>query len=484
MQWSGFKRGLVFVGFIVLGIIAAVALFFYQAVASQQVFAPGVQIAGVPVQGKSCEEASSLLAAKLDRLWTVPVEFYREDYTYECTMRDLCEPIDIKGFVKDVWDKEQHLDWKEKLRSLDGRHYRCYSLTLNYDAAVKDKLHREWNERWSTPYTDARVIINAQGKPEVLPGQIGTRVDINATYMYLPQELKEMGELSVLIALESVNPHVNPEDFRNLGQLAVYSTQYNAGEVNRSHNLHMAASSIDNCILKAGEVFSFNKRVGSRSSEKGYRDAMVVVGDKFEPGIGGGICQVSSTLYNSVLLAGLEIVERHNHGLSVSYVPLGRDATVVYGVQDFRFRNNTDSPLCIKANAAGGKLTITIYGNTDYKKNIRVYAVIDKTIPYDTVTEADKNLAPGTEIIERHGLPGYVVRAFRQYTDARGKIVKTERLGTDCYKPLSRVIKKGPAHVADPAVPDPPAPAPGEVQEPGAGQNPPDVGVPPQVPAS
>lgn len=483
MKWSGFKRGLVFVGFIVLGIIAAVALFFYQAVASQQVFAPGVQIAGVPVQGKSCEEASSLLAAKLDRLWTVPVEFYREDYTYECTMQDLCEPIDIESFVQDIWDKEQQLDWKEKLRSLDGKHYRCYSLTLNYDAAVKDKLHHEWNQRWSEPYTDARVIINAQGRPEVLPGQIGTRVDINETYRYLPQELKEMEELSVLIALQSVNPRVKPEDFRNLGQLAVYSTQYNTGEINRSHNLHMAASSIDGCILKAGEIFSFNKRVGYRSSEKGYRDAMVVVGNKFEPGIGGGICQVSSTLYNSVLLAGLDIVERHNHGLSISYVPLGRDATVAYGVQDFRFCNNTDTPLCIKANAAGGKLTIAIYGNTDYKKNVKVYAVVDKTIPFDTVTEADKNLAPGTERIERNGLPGYVVRAFRQFMDARGKIIKTENLGTDRYKPLNRVLKKGPTRIADPVVPDPPAPNPGEVQEPGSGQNPPDTGVPPQVPA-
>ena len=87
MQWSGLKKEFVFVGLILLGIITALGLYFYQAVASQQVFAPGVQIAGIPVQGKNCDEASSLLAAKMEQLWTVPVEFYREDYTYECTMR-------------------------------------------------------------------------------------------------------------------------------------------------------------------------------------------------------------------------------------------------------------------------------------------------------------------------------------------------------------------------------------------------------------
>lgn len=87
--------------------------------------------------------------------------------------------------------------------------------------------------------------------------------------------------------------------------------------------------------------------------ETGYLDAMVIVGNKFEPGLGGGICQVSSTLYNSVLLAGLEIVERHNHNLAVAYVQVGRDATVAWGLQDFKFRNNTDRPIYIRALTSG-----------------------------------------------------------------------------------------------------------------------------------
>ncbi len=117
---------------------------------------------------------------------------------------------------------------------------------------------------------------------------------------------------------------------------------------NRTTNIKLACQQIDGTVLAAGEVFSFNNIVGLRSQEKGYRQAKIFVGDQISYGIGGGICQLSSTLYNCALIAKLPIIERHHHSLAVSYAPDNQDATVAWGVLDFRFKNNDDSDLTIR----------------------------------------------------------------------------------------------------------------------------------------
>jgi vancomycin resistance protein YoaR len=224
----------------------------------------------------------------------------------------------------------------------------------------------------------------------------------------------------------------------------------------------MATNSINKSIIAPQTVFSFNNTVGIRTMERGYLDALVIVGNKFEPGLGGGICQVSSTLYNAALLAGLEIVERSNHGLAVAYVPLGRDATVAWGIQDFRFKNNTDSPVYIRAITGGGTLTINVYGDLKYKKRINVSNIIDQTIDFKTIKELDLKLQPGEEKVDHKGNPGYVVRSFRNFYDNNGKLEKTELLARDTYKPLNKLILEGP-----PIVPAPP----GDDSDPPAGEN-------------
>ncbi|MDD3365439.1 MAG: VanW family protein, partial [Syntrophomonas sp.] len=247
-------------------------------------------------------------------------------------------------------------------------------------------------------------------------------------------------------------------------------TQFNTGEVNRSHNLYMATTSINKSMIAPQTVFSFNNTVGMRTMENGYLDALVIVGNKFEPGLGGGICQVSSTLYNACLLAGLEIIERSNHGLSVAYVPLGRDATVAYGIQDYKFRNNTDSPIYIRATTGGGTLTVNVYGNLKYKKRIDISNIVDQTLDFITVKELDPKLQPGEQKVDHNGHLGYVVRSFRTFYDNNGKMVKTEQLARDTYKPLNELILEGPPIV--PAIPIAGSNSPAGQNESGNGSQP------------
>ncbi len=155
----------------------------------------------------------------------------------------------------------------------------------------------------------------------------------------LPENLPRWGSLN---EIESLAPLYNGQDL----MAGFYTTLLDRSD-SRTNNVDLAAKAIDNIILAPGEVFSFNQAVGRRTVDKGYLEAPIFVGEKVETGIGGGICQVSSTLYNTALLANLPVLERHPHSLTVAYVPTDQDATVVWGITDFRFKNTLDHPIKI-----------------------------------------------------------------------------------------------------------------------------------------
>lgn len=143
--------------------------------------------------------------------------------------------------------------------------------------------------------------------------------------------------------------------------IAQYSTTFDSSQVNRTENIRLATKALNGKLLAPGVRFSFNESVGERTAEAGYKEALIIEGDVFTPGLGGGICQVSSTLYNAAILAKLEIVERHHHTLPISYVPPGQDATVAFPFLDFKFRNSTEKYLLIRSLLKGNTLTFQLY---------------------------------------------------------------------------------------------------------------------------
>ncbi|WP_407307688.1 cell wall-binding repeat-containing protein [Desulfosporosinus sp. SB140] len=146
--------------------------------------------------------------------------------------------------------------------------------------------------------------------------------------------------------------------------IAQYSTHFDATLVNRTENIRLAVKALNGKLLTPGERFSFNESVGERTAEAGYKEALIIEGNVFTPGLGGGICQVSSTLYNAVVLAHLEVLERHPHSLPVEYVPSGQDATVAFPTLDFKFRNSSDAYLLIRSFIEGNTLTFQLYRKT------------------------------------------------------------------------------------------------------------------------
>lgn len=226
----------------------------------------------------------------------------------------------------------------------------------------------------------------------------------------------------------------------NLGKFTSY---YNESNVNRSTNVKLATNKINNVILLPGEEFSYNKIVGERTFENGFKEASVYTSSGVINGLGGGICQVSSTLYNSVLLANLDIVERKNHRYAVSYVPLGRDATVAYGSIDFRFKNNRKYPIKIVAYSKNGTCSISIMGikeTNDYEVLITTNKL--QTIPYQTKYIDDASLPVGTEQQTQYGDYGYKYETYKTLK-LYGDVVSTELISNDSYSPLTRVVRRG-----------------------------------------
>lgn len=226
-------------------------------------------------------------------------------------------------------------------------------------------------------------------------------------------------------------------------RISIFTTKYDASNRNRSTNLELAASKINGTVLLPGDEFSYNKVVGKRTIENGYKEAAIYTNKGVEDGLGGGICQISSTLYNAVLLANLEIVERRNHGYTTSYCEAGRDATVVYGAIDFRFKNTREYPIKINASVKNGVATIKIMGikqDTEYTVKIRAYKT--KSIPYKVEKIKDDDLFKGEEKVKQKGANGCRAVCYRDLY-LNGKKVSSELISTDTYKSMKRIVRIG-----------------------------------------
>lgn len=226
--------------------------------------------------------------------------------------------------------------------------------------------------------------------------------------------------------------------------ISTYTTRYDASNVNRSQNLAIATGKINGTVLMPGEEFSFNQVVGKRTIEEGYKDAKIYQDGKVVDGLAGGICQISSTLYNAVIKANLEIVERRNHSFTTSYVKAGRDATVVYGVIDFKFKNTRTYPIKIEGSVGSGVAEFNIYGiKEEVEYSVDLAPVVTASIPYATQYIPDPTLAPGQQIIVQAGGNGCKVTTYKE-TKLDGKFVSKEIISTDTYQPMKAIIRIGP----------------------------------------
>ena len=264
---------------------------------------------------------------------------------------------------------------------------------------------------------------------------------------------------------------------RDLGEeafpdvLGTFTTRYDATNKNRSNNISLAAQKINGTVILPGETFSYNKTVGKRTKAAGFKEAGAYAGGKVIQEVGGGICQVSSTLYNAVVYANLEITERSNHCFESSYVAAGRDATVSWGTLDFKFKNNRQYPVKIEASANSGVNKITIKGIKEEKEyEVVIQSKVTSIIQMPVQYQENSDMNEGEERIIQYGHNGCTSVTYK-ILKLNGATISTELMSTDYYKPLERIIEKGTKKVLPqepeekPSQPEQPTPSPSENTE-------------------
>ncbi|MBB6671491.1 VanW family protein [Cohnella nanjingensis] len=445
----------------------------------------GLTVGGLAVGGLGAEEAIAEVRARAEALAGARVSLGggtqsegagKEAADGAFALRELGMSVEVSEAVRD-FEKYRDAGWwtKGKIKRQLKPSYPAV-VTWN-EETFADQAEARWASGAETAPKNAVRTINERDEVVYTPEVAGTALDTAALFEEVkrraPRSLADVGgaadgsvrALGVGLPLVKIVPEVTVASLREEGlarKIVEFTTAFTTSGEGRSHNVTAAALALNDTLLKPGDEFSYGDIVAKAEKAYGYKEAPVIVKGKLTPGIGGGICQVSSTLYNAIIRAsGIEIVERRNHSLPVSYLPVGLDATFADGYIDFRFRNATGKLLLIKTVVEGKKLTVKLFGT------------MDERVRYDLSTEQVKVLEPklsyvrdegvalgGTKVLEQ-GAAGVVIDTYRlKYVD--GKLTARDKLNRSTYRAQNQVLAVNPAdpRLAPPEGKGAPSPSP------------------------
>jgi vancomycin resistance protein YoaR len=315
------------------------------------------------------------------------------------------------------------------------------------------------------PPADATFEVTAGGI-RVVPAKEGLGVDVAGTAKALLAAATSATARTAPLAVETTRPERSTAAANAMGITGIvgsYSTTY-GGIPSRLHNVALVAQLIDGTLIAPGKTFSFNQTTGERTAEKGFQEAPVIINGELQNGLGGGICQVSTTVFNAAYEGGLQIDQRTNHALYISHYPLGRDATVNYPDLDLEFTNDTDKWLLLRTFVGAGSLTVNLYGTPQDRRVETVAAPLEVVRPPGVKRIPDPTLEVGTSEVESYGQPARST-SVRRIVYGPGDKVLHEDTWYSSYQSEPKLVHVGtkPKPKPKPKKPDPKSePASGE----------------------
>lgn len=432
-------------GIILVALMLAGALFLIYTW-DQHLIVDGVSVSGINVGDLTQDQAKTTIDKEVQRLLSQTLKLNIGKQSHEVTLEDLGLSVSSDLALQQAYDISRKGSISNRVISKMNA-----SKGVNFDFSFvwdEQKLTNTLNktlEGFSTPATDATFEITNQNTMNIHKEHVGETFDINAlmTKIKALDIKKPLSEINV--DLKEELPKITAsqlEDQKITGLLASYTTRFDPAQVARTDNVRIAAKALDMAVVKPGSFLSFNQIVGERTVAAGYKDAYIIVNGQFVPGLAGGICQVSSTLYNAGLLANLPVTQRSNHDLAISYVPLGQDATVAYPNLDLKFHNNTGGYLLVRTRTTSDSVTIDLYGKVNRGQEVTISNTTESTIPPEVQHLVDETLGHGVSILKQQGQPGYIVSSVR-IVKMNGKVVNTESLPKSVYKALPKVYAVG-----------------------------------------
>ena len=436
---------------------------------NQPTLPKGVQISGWVLDGKHRKEVLAELHKRIEQLedWPVTLEVAEPDpITMTITAADLGLSYNAHLFEAAVKQLDEGNLWERAYARYQFP--QSFLLDMNYsEQTLQQLLSPAWEKETFGVPTEAVRRITANDKVQYIPEKSVRRIDWKTLRTLIQNKMQwdlndvKDGEhhdpIRILLPVYTLKPDVTIDSLKKEGidrKIIQFSTGLGNSSEGRIHNVSSAAQAIHGMILPPGGVFDYEKVIRKAEKEYGFQEAPVIVNGRLTPGIGGGICQVSSTVYNAALLTGLDIIERRNHSVPVKYLPKGLDATFASGAINFRFRNSTEKSLLIQAKVENHRLVVKFFGtfpeNVSYAVECRTIETLSAPVKY-----VSSNMLPdGVQQVLQNGQPGYIVETVR-IKKVDGKVVESKTISRDIYKAQSRLIARS-GHMS---MPDPEQPS-------------------------
>lgn len=436
-------------------------------------FPGGWHVAGVSISAMSPSEARQQLK-QFAQTWeqsSLTIQVQAPDGTTrwrtQLTRKQLGASLDVDATLQHAWQEAQKQPpfARMVMAWLHHQAERDIQPVIQIDDTRLQAWLQKCKRQVETPPRDARLRYISAGRWESIPENAGSRLADDTTERLI-EALRQSSSTCILL-LEEAPPRITRQHLEQIdSEWTAVSTHFSERERNRSHNIRKAAESINGIVLLPGDEFSYNKVVGPRTLKEGFRRAPMIVKGELVPGDGGGVCQVSTTVYMAALQVGLQIVQRSHHAFPIHYAPAGLDATVVYGAIDLRFRNNTPSPIALVAEAKGGKMTVRVLGSSEHRRTVRIVRVVHAVIPPPVKTFPTDKLPPGVTKVQDKGQRGWRVSVYRVISEP-GKPPVREKVATDYYRPQTRVVLVGQGQVKQetPSASSTPSALPVEAQQ-------------------
>ncbi len=392
------------------------------------------------------KEAKEIILYGQDKEWTIPYAKFQGNYNIDAVLHQAFQ-IGHEGNVI------------QRFRNFTSKDVKRIEFTLerSYNKEVADEIVKEYVDEFYIEPQDA-TMVRKDRKFIITPEKPGQELDVKATAKKLDALYSEGEEGRVEVVINTVDAQKTSSYYDDVQTpVASFYTTYTNASPSRNTNLRVGAKTI-NTSIEPGEIFALSDHFGSISAENGYQTSKVIVNGKLVDGIGGGICQVASTLYNSVLLTDLKVVSRQNHSLPVGYIPLGRDATYATGVIDFKFENPTAYPAYVESYMENNRLYVNIFGHESLKPDhdIKFESVVMEVIPAPAPKyEKDPTLEKGKQVQELASLDGKKVNLYK-YIYKDGKLIDKMLENKSYYRPRAGIIRVGTKEV--PLVPESPKP--------------------------
>lgn len=448
---------LIAVAFIAVGLLLFCQFYFGDAVSSKTTYYSNTHINGVNVSGMTREEANNLLlASMLENKEKIDITLTNGNKEWTIKGDDLNIVGNLQPTLDEVieYGREGNIFTKKKVENQIKKEGLYVNVPFeDMFGGIESKLDTILADI-ENKHKRSEIIFNPES--EIMfkynDGNKGLLVNRQELYNKINDAITTGKSTTIEIPVQEITPENTLEDFiKEISLRAKFTTDYSKSSPDRKNNISLALSRFNGMIVEPNEEISFNNITGPRTIENGYKNAKIIVGGKYVSGVGGGVCQASTTLYNALIRADIEILQVNHHSLPASYVPLSFDAMVSEGYADLRFKNIFDTPIFIKTYCTDTTVNVEIYGQPhEDGVTIETRAELVKIIPHggdDIVTDLkgeyeDKVLYKGEYYRLKYPQEGYESKGYIQYIK-NGEVFKEREIRHDRYMPQNGIIVEG-----------------------------------------